>query len=146
MTLFIKSTDIISVPELTAEDAQSIYSSFESGKSHTDLFKEWTPFEHSNSVSNEIKRLEQEVNLIMSGRKVKTPAVYGEEDENGERELISDVVYENAESQEDVVVLISSELLDETVLVNDCRRYADWDPDNDPDFTTRKESFSLDLI
>ena len=82
MALFIKTATPNTTQTLTSEQAQIIYGRFEEGLDETQQFiKHNTPTAHSKQVIVEIKRLEQEVNLIMNGNKVKTPAVYSKQDE-----------------------------------------------------------------
>ena len=146
MTLFVTTTDPVTKEILSPENAQLIYESMKAWKSHTDLFKEWVSFDDSKKVSDDMERLEREINVIMNWNKEKTQAIYSEPDEMGDRTLITPSTYEDPATQKDLVALVSSELLDVAVLVDDVRIYSDGNPDQDPDFTTRKESFTSDII
>ena len=122
MTLFLKKTITPMKPPVTSTQAQEIYLLMREGKSHTDLFKQGIFFEYSQVVSNEIQRLETEINVIMS-----------------------DIENQPA-TQEELVALVSSEMLDVAVVVNDVRRYADWTPDDDPTWEVYSASFSIDEL
>ena len=101
MALFIKKETKPACDKFNAVLAKEIYSGLESGKSETDLFKEGVCFCCTDKAIVEMKRLESEINVIMS-----------------------DIANQPA-TQNDLVALLSSELLDVAVVVNDVRRYAD---------------------
>lgn len=100
MALFEKITEnIVVLPSLTALEAQSIYNEFKLGNDFTTQFiNNNTPLEYSIEVWDEIKRLEREI----------IHYVVNDTDLHSEDELMS---------------LLSSELLDIPTIVSDCILY-----------------------
>jgi len=107
-------------PEITQEIAQGVYLLIREYGSADLAFKsqsnsEYEP-EHFGIVEKEYKRIDTEVNSIM----------WGKDSPNDEEALIA---------------LISSKLLDVSVIVPDVRIYSDGNSDKDPDFETWKATF-----
>jgi len=121
MALFIKQVDPQQDPILTREQAQVIYHEYEKGLDETQQFTtNGTPFPYSTQVKEEIRRLEQEINTIMIGEQPKT--------------------------QKELEKLLSSELLDVSVVVNDARRYADGTPEDEPTYEVWKSYFVVQSL
>ena len=94
-TQIINST----IPDLTSEQAQIIYTNFKNGKNFTNQFIEDSiPIEHSKQVWDEITELES---IIMN-------YVYNDEETHSESEVLA---------------LLSSDILNINILLNDCIIY-----------------------
>ena len=94
-TQIINST----IPDLTSEQAQIIYTNFKNNKNYTTQFIEHNvPIEHSKQVWTEITRLET---IIMN-------YVYNDEETHSESEVLA---------------LLSSDILNINILLNDCIIY-----------------------
>ena len=99
MALFEKTIATTEYPELTFTMAQAIYAEFKLHKDCTTQFTEnGTYIYHSTLVWNEIKKLEKEIISY----------------------VISD---EYPHSKEELIALLSSDLLDITIIVDDCILY-----------------------
>ena len=97
--LFVKSTpqSPVATP-VTAEEAQVIYAWLENGNSETEIFKVGHSFAHSAQVVAEIRRLENEALAAMQGGNC-------------------------PESKEELMALLSSDILDIETLVDDVIKY-----------------------
>lgn len=123
MPLFVKQIETITLHTLTKEQAMSIYYEFEKGLDFTQQFvTNGTEIVYSEEVWNEIKRLENEINTIMSD------------------------IENQPSTQDELISMLSSELLDLSIVVNDARRYADGTPDDAPSYEEWKETFKEVLI
>lgn len=113
------------LPELTAEIAQGIYTEAKKGKDQTQIFLSNDYLnEHIIEVFNEIKRLEKEILSKVSGSYLiekRYPATY-KEDGTIDEEAVP-AVYFDASTKTVLLESLSSDLLDVSVVLDDVIKY-----------------------
>jgi len=143
MTLFNKIVESNSLPALSADEAMSIYELLKTKDANVLFLEEDIATEYTEQVEKELKRLESEVVSKMSGSFVTTPKVPATYDEMGEvdKEAIP-AVYYKVTTETALKSSLSSDLLDVDTVVADVRAWSDGNPDETPNWTTYKNSFS----
>lgn len=118
MALFKRTVAAAAETTVTAEEAIAIYNYLKDGLSETEIFtQKGFDLKKTKIVLDEAKRLEKEVNIIMNQE-------------------------EQPETEEALITLVSSDILDVSVIIPDIRAWSDGNPDDAPDWATYKASFT----
>ena len=121
MKTFKRIKDNTPKPELTSQIAKDIYDVLATELSDTEVFKQYGySFEDIATVKNEVSRIENEIDMKMSGRFVieeGTPATYDEE--GNELTPLSPAVYYTPSTKTDLKQSITSDLLNTNTVLDD---------------------------
>ena len=142
MSLFIKKTELNTLPALEAVQAMEIYEALKTKDPNRLFLEDNIPTEYSVQVLAEIKRLESEMVSKMNGTFVTlvgSPAVLDEEGE-----ITTPAVpptYFVVSTEANLVSSMDSSILTIATVVEDVRIWSDGNPDASPTWATYKASF-----
>ena len=142
MSLFIKKTELNTLPALEAVQAMEIYEALKTKDPNRLFLEDNIPTEYSMQVLAEIKSLESEMVSKMNGTFVTlvgSPAVLDEEGE-----ITTPAVpptYFVVSTEANLVSSMDSSILTVATVVEDVRIWSDGNPDASPTWATYKASF-----